>query len=328
MSFWDGKICPVCGQEFNDNDDVVCCPDCGTAHHRSCWGRTNTCFFSGEHARGNFDTHNESVLPAEPVFHDTTDGFVVCSVCGTKNPAVFRVCAVCGSELAGAASAAGTKDSAEAYPPPPGGMGGETARSAEGEEDGVSRLELIRYCRNYDDDQITTLIASKKKRISFSVSGFFLSFFWLLYRKVTKWGYALAAAVMSPLIALEIAVRINSADAITAYNNAVAQTAEEMEAILNEFFNTVFVQNESAIYICTVLFFVLLLGAMLFVGLYGQRLYFDKAVSDIRAIKRAVPDFMQRDFYIAARGGVSILFPFSVFMLYSVLSTLIAILFI
>ena len=37
MARYTGNHCPVCEQEFTDNDDIVVCPDCGTPYHRACW---------------------------------------------------------------------------------------------------------------------------------------------------------------------------------------------------------------------------------------------------------------------------------------------------
>ena len=28
--------CPVCGETFQNGDDVVVCPECGAPHHREC----------------------------------------------------------------------------------------------------------------------------------------------------------------------------------------------------------------------------------------------------------------------------------------------------
>ena len=34
MARYTGNHCPVCEQEFTDNDDIVVCPDCGTPSPR------------------------------------------------------------------------------------------------------------------------------------------------------------------------------------------------------------------------------------------------------------------------------------------------------
>ncbi|HPF56832.1 MAG TPA: RING finger protein, partial [Clostridiales bacterium] len=123
MNFWQGKICPVCKKEFNDKDDIVYCPECGTAHHRECWNQNGACFFAPEHANGNFDTTNELTAPSGPsktnsVIHGVDEnGKIICDFCGYHNDPMFRVCLNCGHEL--------TLPNPEFkatpnYPPPPG----------------------------------------------------------------------------------------------------------------------------------------------------------------------------------------------------------------
>lgn len=41
--------CPVCNKDFNENDDVVVCPECGTPHHRECYKATGKCFNEALH---------------------------------------------------------------------------------------------------------------------------------------------------------------------------------------------------------------------------------------------------------------------------------------
>lgn len=42
-------FCPVCGEDFNEEDDVVFCPECGTPHHRSCWVKNGKCINENLH---------------------------------------------------------------------------------------------------------------------------------------------------------------------------------------------------------------------------------------------------------------------------------------
>ena len=37
------SVCPKCGQKFNENDDIVVCPECGTPEHRSCYLEEGNC---------------------------------------------------------------------------------------------------------------------------------------------------------------------------------------------------------------------------------------------------------------------------------------------
>lgn len=42
-------ICPVCNETFNEDDDAVFCPECGTPHHRECWKKNGKCFNEALH---------------------------------------------------------------------------------------------------------------------------------------------------------------------------------------------------------------------------------------------------------------------------------------
>ena len=37
-------LCPVCNNNFTEEDDVVVCPECGTPHHRECFKNNGGCF--------------------------------------------------------------------------------------------------------------------------------------------------------------------------------------------------------------------------------------------------------------------------------------------
>ncbi len=42
--------CPVCNRQFEDGDDIVTCPECGTPHHRECYNLTGHCVNQGLHS--------------------------------------------------------------------------------------------------------------------------------------------------------------------------------------------------------------------------------------------------------------------------------------
>lgn len=45
-----GVKCPVCDNAFDENDDIVVCPDCGTPHHRACYHRRKKCVNLARHS--------------------------------------------------------------------------------------------------------------------------------------------------------------------------------------------------------------------------------------------------------------------------------------
>lgn len=56
--------CPVCNNQFTEDDDVVVCPDCGTPHHRECYIHKGKCF--------NWDKHGTNE-PIEVEFVDVEE---------------------------------------------------------------------------------------------------------------------------------------------------------------------------------------------------------------------------------------------------------------
>ena len=77
MARYTGNHCPVCEQEFTDNDDIVVCPDCGTPYHRACWQKVGACMHQSEHAAG-FEWKPEVGAGAAEAAHAAT-----CPNCGT-----------------------------------------------------------------------------------------------------------------------------------------------------------------------------------------------------------------------------------------------------
>lgn len=43
MFLFENDKCPVCGELFKAEDDIVVCPECGTPHHRDCYNKTHIC---------------------------------------------------------------------------------------------------------------------------------------------------------------------------------------------------------------------------------------------------------------------------------------------
>ena len=56
--------CPVCSNQFNEEDDIVVCPECGTPHHRECYIQNGKC--------ANADKHGTDE-PIEVEFVDVED---------------------------------------------------------------------------------------------------------------------------------------------------------------------------------------------------------------------------------------------------------------
>lgn len=52
MQEYVGQPCIVCGKPFDEQDDIVTCPECGTPYHRACWKQNGKCINTELHANG------------------------------------------------------------------------------------------------------------------------------------------------------------------------------------------------------------------------------------------------------------------------------------
>lgn len=52
MPLLENVFCPVCNRKFEEGDDIVYCPECGTPHHRECYNAVGHCVNRGLHASG------------------------------------------------------------------------------------------------------------------------------------------------------------------------------------------------------------------------------------------------------------------------------------
>lgn len=73
MHRYIGTQCPVCKREFEQGDDIVTCPDCGTPHHRECYSLIGKCVNNGLHGSGYTF---EGEAKTESVKEDSTNAVI------------------------------------------------------------------------------------------------------------------------------------------------------------------------------------------------------------------------------------------------------------
>lgn len=202
MFFYEGQKCPVCGNYFGEQDDIVTCPECGAPHHRDCWRNEGHCHFAQLHGTDK-QWHEEQQSHATA----RTASKKQCPHCGYDNPEFSEFCARCGTELE-------TQDwqSRNTVPPhqerPPVGqytppsVGAYAPFRQQPLQDpygGVPRTETI---DGVPVDTVATLIGPNSSyylprfyrmthggsKISWNWSAFLFSYNWLLYRKHLLWG--------------------------------------------------------------------------------------------------------------------------------------------
>lgn len=89
-----GEKCVLCGKVFENGDDIVVCPECGSPHHRSCYAKENRCANSAMHGTGE----KWQKIRAEEKKTEKKE----CWHCGfPNNPPEAENCVICGTSLDG-----------------------------------------------------------------------------------------------------------------------------------------------------------------------------------------------------------------------------------
>ena len=97
-----GIPCAACGKKFTPEDDIVVCPECGTPYHRTCYKELGHCVHADRHAEGYVWQPPQGPGPSVPLEQQNTagqEGYLMCSRCGTVNPADRERCELCGYPL-------------------------------------------------------------------------------------------------------------------------------------------------------------------------------------------------------------------------------------
>lgn len=99
---YDKNICDGCGRQFEDGDDIVVCPECGTPQHRECYNLRGECVNASKHAQGfswnpQYDGNGEQ--NADQSSADGRADELICPACGMPNAAGSDRCAYCGQKF-------------------------------------------------------------------------------------------------------------------------------------------------------------------------------------------------------------------------------------
>ena len=202
MFFYEGQKCPVCGNFFGEQDDIVTCPECGAPHHRNCWKTEGHCHFADLHGTGKaWHEEQQAQVGAQAAPKKR------CSRCGYDNPEFSEFCARCGKELdapdwqtQNAVPPSPERPPVGQYTPPHAGAYTSFGQQPFGDPyGGVPRTDTI---DGVPVDTMVKLIGPNSayylprfyrmthggSKVSWNWSAFFFSYNWLLYRKNILWG--------------------------------------------------------------------------------------------------------------------------------------------
>ena len=181
---YTGVECPVCKQKFNENDDVVVCPVCGTPHHRACYSRLGNCANESRHD-GSFVFEMPKRKDEAPLF-----GFgASVSEDADKGSGLF-----------------GEGDTPDNEQPPFASQNGpfEFELDENTQVDGIPMEEVIQFVgRDSFSAKLTLNLAllDKFNRPRPNIAAFLLPYLWLFYRKLYKFGILVIALTLISTVA-------------------------------------------------------------------------------------------------------------------------------
>lgn len=205
MPKYENYKCPVCHRQFEKDDDIVTCPECGTPHHRECYKLVGHCVNEGLHKNDYSFLEAEKPMKKEPE---------VIYYSPSENEDLQ------GEDIINEAKAQSVKDDEESNNDDKSkkAQGGfspfQTIQidmgqySEKGEIDGVSITDIAATIRNNVPRFISKFkqFSEKKKKLSWNWSAFFFGSFYLLFRKMYKQGIAFFCLVISAIIGGEAAI--------------------------------------------------------------------------------------------------------------------------
>ncbi|MBE6799803.1 MAG: DUF2628 domain-containing protein [Ruminococcaceae bacterium] len=184
--------CPVCNNQFTEDDDVVVCPECGTPHHRECYIQNENC--------ANADKHGTNE-PIEVEFVDVEEKEEKISETettenNTENPQ--QVVQEVIEELKG-----GTGDYM---------LNGKHVSFYEAAIGKNQKFYIPHFM----------IMDKTKKAVSWNIAGFFVPLAWCLYRKMYKFSAIILALYVLMIGTIGLTIMSNEE-----FVNAINECAEE-----------------------------------------------------------------------------------------------------
>lgn len=274
MKRYTGLECVYCHEKFQDDDDVVVCPDCGAPHHRDCYKKTGHCAREDKHGTGDV------WQPPSPTPAQNQNQEIVCPNCKAPNPKQSQYCQMCGIKLS-----TGEQTRRDAPPmneggftPPPGTVYiGNVDNTDQWEIGGITAHEISAYIGGNSIYYLRQfrMMQTSSTQWSWNWAAFIFGPFYFFYRKLYKVGIALL--LLHILLSVPLFVY---------YFEFLKANASIFGGTNMPYNQNLYNSMISLMHYTQFLTYVL----MGFSALYANRLYMKKALGDIKIIKQTIHD--------------------------------------
>lgn len=285
-----GVKCSICEKIFDENDDIVVCPQCGTPFHRECYKTLGHC--------PNLENHGDKEKDwSDPrkKDHDMDDelheNFVICPRCFHKNPKGTLFCTVCGRTLGNQNSSKNNFDGLKGFEEqaiqllmdPLGGI------DPSEDFDGIKAEELCEFVGSNTQYYIREFKKIKDSgKCSFNFAACCSPAGWMLYRKQYFFG-AIMAGILVLLTFFSGFIHYNNSgflDQIYAdlgLQNKLFFTISDHLSVWSSVLSLPF-ETSSMYLLSIVLKFVFLIVGVI-IGMRANKIYMKFCINSIKKIK-------------------------------------------
>jgi len=295
MALYTGETCLICKNIFNENDDVVSCPECGTPYHRNCYKEKKRCVNEALHAsHGSWMAENFTQKAADNNVH-------VCAKCGCPNSPEAESCRMCGtflSEKSISDEPENSQGSAVFGDPEINEFFGFDANETMDSDNSITLGEMADYVKS---NRFFYIISFKKlkdaaAKVSLNIIAFLIPEYFFASRKM--YGWAAVAFVISFILGIPaLMLELSSQDV---FGRA-----------FSEYF-TLHPVNERLVDICM----YVELGFRAVAGLAANALYYRHIISRLKKLRTASPDADVYRLRVRTEGGVSFVSMFVLFLVH------------
>lgn len=275
MKDYKNMSCAACGVVFDEQSDIVVCPECGAPHHRECWKETGHCACESQHSE-QYEWEPERIVINAPESRESEakeeeskpEEKVICPMCGSETPKSDDYCERCGYYLAH------SRD---------GAYGGEPSGPKIGDLFDFDESFLI---NDVPAGDVKTFVGNmwmyylprfvsmvrKKSSVGFNFTAFLTHGLWFIYRKMYAVGAALIAVILG----------------ITAYQSFFYDYFTSTLGSLTESINLFqLMRDYRTVFIGLMIYYVLTFVqylVLLLCGLFANKMYMNSCTKKIKKI--------------------------------------------
>ena len=268
---YTNEECPVCHSTFQEDDDIVVCPLCGTPHHRECYRKNGECANNEKH-RDGYRWESTVTPPSTETTNEPKESSPLDFPFGYK---------VNNSQNAPSTVFFGTGHNPfNLYP--------------KNLDENVTTEEAVEFLQASPFKYLKKFFALKEGKKTFNWAAFFFAPYWFFYRKLHKIGIIFLAVFFAVSVAFSFIPSVEKLSYdLTEWEEKYAESMttlteeEAYEALLEQ--KEIYENNSTGLALLLVQS-VITFAIRLFAGFKANKWYYDYTIKNIQKLKTEVND--------------------------------------